>query len=224
MPKLVLDKLVIALIDVFVIGGLNPRQIVERLAQVSKEAEHPFAVPHLRTVERYVRRVRIEDPSVPWSVDDADGPEGAIVLDAVSDLIDISGGQVTHLTRAEAQWLVQTKRVRPDVPRLVGLLLAKQYAITKDREPLDHFLALAPWRSVLHLRNYVRAVISGIQLPSVGVLFSATATLDLPPNELAAELVPLRDQIAGVAGGDVHPLMEIVRQLMPKSRTGTGSV
>lgn len=124
-----------------------------RAAQIYRhlQADAKFAgrVPVTRTVQRIVRKARLEDTSGPWSLASADPAEAAAVVPVVAALA--VAGIAATVTRAEARLIVVIRAASPDLPPLWAWRVARKYLTRQqDSQPtasLDLLVALAPWRS-----------------------------------------------------------------------------
>lgn len=124
-------------------------------------------IPSLRTVQNIVADLRPPKASDPWSLADADTDEAALVMPVWREVVEYTQGEVSHLTKAEAEWIVKIRRVAPE-PYPKGLsfwhiyLLAREYVLLTDRKKPttgpDTYLAYAPWETLEAALRYEEAV------------------------------------------------------------------
>jgi hypothetical protein len=132
---------------------------------LSKNESFSGRVPTDRTIRRLVAKTRIRDASKPWSIADADPATARAVLDVLAFVVWEHGGRIPparggrgadrkalpSLSQDEAEWVGRIWRVAPDLRPVDLLDLARSYRWfaqeEQGTEPLDCFLAIAPWRS-----------------------------------------------------------------------------
>ena len=121
-----------------------------------------------RTVERMAKEYRAPDESSPWTVEDSEPEDAKLILAWLANIIE--GGFVVYrqdrrLTKAEAFWYLQIRRIAPDLSFVRAGIVANLYRIrsTKrgDTTELDTYLAFAPWRSLEARERYTKIVESG---------------------------------------------------------------
>jgi hypothetical protein len=110
-------------------------------------------LPDERTIRRRIAERRPPNPQDPWTLAEADGDEGALILPVLAALMERTEGRVAGFTREQAQWVVKVRRAAPDLEPLHAweVAFAYQGAVQQgreaDRASLDALLAFAPWRS-----------------------------------------------------------------------------
>ncbi|TEU16580.1 MAG: hypothetical protein E3J25_02785 [Anaerolineales bacterium] len=124
-------------------------------------------IPSLRTVQNIVADLRPPKASDPWALAAADTDEAALVMPVWREVVEYTQWEVSHLTKAEAEWIVKIRRVAPELyPEGLSFshiyLLAREYVLLTDREKPttgpDAYLAYAPWESLLAALRYGEAL------------------------------------------------------------------
>jgi hypothetical protein len=128
-------------------------------------------IPSLRTVQNIVADLKSPKKSDPWSLADAGTDEAALVMPVWREVVEYTQGKVSHLTKAEAEWIVKIRRVAPELwPDGLSFwhiyLLAREYVLLTDlKKPTtgpDAYLAFAPWESGKAPFVYEEAVRKGL--------------------------------------------------------------
>ena len=123
-------------------------------------------MPDLRTLQRYVQRVRQRSgPDEPWQRTEMAGDDARLVLETLGAIIRDTGEGWTF-TRAQAKWVLWVRQVVPDLDPMNAWLaalhyLARERSSAPDYVNLDAFLAFAPWRSEKARSAYDDAVKAG---------------------------------------------------------------
>lgn len=108
-------------------------------------------VPELRTIQRWVDKLALQDPTAPWQLAEANGEDAALVLPVLAALIEASEGRLKVISNAKAEWIVRLRLVADDLPPWAIYELAHTYMLRRERhdttDDLDAFLAFAPWRT-----------------------------------------------------------------------------
>mgnify|MGYP006966873253 CR=1 FL=1 len=121
-----------------------------------------------RTVERMAKEYRAPDESPPWTVEDSDPEDAKLILAWLANIIE--GGFVVYrqdrrLTKAEAFWYLQIRRIAPDLSFVRAGIVANLYRIRAAKEAsteeLDAYLGFAPWRGAEALERYKEMVGAG---------------------------------------------------------------
>jgi len=124
-------------------------------------------IPSLRTVQNIVADLRPRESSGSWSLADANTDEAALVMPVWREVVEYTQGEVSHLTQAEAEWIVKIRRLAPELyPKGLSFwhiyLLAREYVLLTDREKPttgpDAYLAYAPWESLKAALLYEEAL------------------------------------------------------------------
>lgn len=150
--------------------GASASRIHDQLENEALKGQAQFSVteiPRLRTVQNIVADLKPRDPSGPWSLADADTDEAALVMPVWREVVDYTQGKISHLTTAEAKWIVRIRRVAPELyPNGLSFwniyLLAREYVLLiEQKKPTtgpDVYLAYAPWESLLAALRYEEAL------------------------------------------------------------------
>ncbi len=150
------------LIDKYAVRGHSASQIRLELQGANVP---PDLIPQLHTIQRAVRDVMPQDHSGPWAAQLGNGEQAVLILPVLARLIEESHGQRTHLTTAEAKWVVSIRLIAPDLDPFDVFLIARAYMNRERKEmptiDLDAFFAFAPWRSEEASRRYRKAVWQG---------------------------------------------------------------
>ena len=136
---------------------------------MGSNSDHDFSQ---RTVERIVREFRPPQPSEEgerenwWSLDDSEGDDGRLVLEALRGLIVLRRGvEGPFFTKWEAHWIAKVLKAAPDLPREIAWLVAVRYgySINAGQSPdaLNHYLAFCPWRNQTNYDYYREIVEQG---------------------------------------------------------------
>lgn len=134
------------------IAGASGSAIHRTLAADERFADREL--PSERTVQDIVRELDYRDDSEPWSLTSAAMPdEGALVMPVLGELIRREEVEQTHITRAEADWIVRIRRAAPDMPLFATYRFARFYLALEDSDradglavgDLDAVMALRPW-------------------------------------------------------------------------------
>lgn len=135
------------LVDLLAIRGWKASEIRDELeGTIGKER-----TPHLRWIQRRVRKIRPKDNSGPWLFAQEEDPKDAALI--LSVLASVVGDEVSRwpVTNAEAKWIVRICRAVPDVPlSAVDQIVVAYMAWERLKQPtdlLDLILAVRPWRS-----------------------------------------------------------------------------
>lgn len=136
--------------DKAVFGGRTAADIFRFLQQRAKnEKWDENDVPSIRTIQRVVRELKIEQEMSPWTLKDAVDEGARHLLDALKGVIMLSDGRKSVLTREEAEWVLRLRRARPEMPPLLAWMLARFYMLYEakgtDTRALDAYLAFEPW-------------------------------------------------------------------------------
>jgi hypothetical protein len=121
------------------LAGLN-YSASEIRDKLSREKQLRARVPEsLRTIQHIARRARRgDDESGTWRLADATGDEGALILPVLAAAWEESGGRITFLTRAEADWIVRLRRASVELRAWDYLAVARHYiARLRDGESTD---------------------------------------------------------------------------------------
>lgn len=160
-------------------SNYSPSQIFEKLTEQAKEHKEETgkrkfaALPSLSAIERGVRvhRPRIkEDGEDSWrAVNEEDPKDARIILDIYGEVISRridEGGKTATLTNKFAEWILLAYKLAPGL-ELYGVYLLARLMYMRDvgnwdSEPLDIFLAMAPWTSYKVRGKYQQAVEDGL--------------------------------------------------------------
>jgi len=150
--------------------GASASRIRDQLENEALKGQAEFSVreiPSLRTVQNIVADFKPRDPSGPWSLAGAASSVAALVMPVWREVVAYTQGEVSHLTQAEAEWIVKIRRLAPE-PYPKGLsfwhiyLLAREYVLLTEREKPttgpDAYLAYAPWESLEAALRYEEAL------------------------------------------------------------------
>lgn len=150
--------------------GASASRIRDQLENEALKGQAQFSVteiPRLRTVQNIVADLRPREPSGSWSLADADTDEAALVMPVWREVVEHSEGKISHLTTAEAKWIVRIRRVAPELyPEGLSFwniyLLAREYVLLiEQKKPTtgpDTYLAYAPWETLEAALRYEEAV------------------------------------------------------------------
>lgn len=114
-----------------------------------------------RNIQREIAKAKINDDTPPWSpfkgVQSAE--DVALLLPVVGAVAEATEGR-RRVTEAQAKGLLEVRRVAPDMPPWVvfRLVLAWQRRRSEDKEDLDIFMGLAPWKDNRSRARYWRWV------------------------------------------------------------------
>ena len=144
--------------------------IREQLKEDVNEGSAKFKlndIPSLRTVQNIVAEFKSPKKSDPWSLADAASSVAALVMPVWREVVEYTQGEISHLTQAEAEWIVKIRRLAPELyPKGLSFwhiyLLAREYVLLTDREKPttgpDAYLAYAPWESLEAALRYEEAL------------------------------------------------------------------
>ena len=141
-------------------AGAIERQL-ELEAGTGEAGFGPNDVPSRRTIHDIVVEYTPKDDTDPWELADAEADEAALVLPVLATIIEKTEERRSHVTQAEAQWIVRIRRAAPDLdPWMVYLIALNYMACAQHGVPhnhLDAYLAFAPWRSQVNRWRYNKA-------------------------------------------------------------------
>lgn len=140
--------------------GWTPPEIREALRGIP---QFNGRVPTLRTVQRIAKEFVPSDESGPWTFNEADPDDAALVLPVLAEVIERTKGHRTEMTRAVAEKVARIRRVAPDLHLWVAYSLAVAYLAKEGTktDDLDAFLAFAPWRGDENMKRHQHAVQEG---------------------------------------------------------------
>jgi hypothetical protein len=111
--------------------------------------------PSLRTIQRIVHDMRLQDRSGPWSLSDATGDEAGLILPVLraylnlTALREVKSERDLFITKAEARWIVRVRRAAPNIHPFDVYRLTRAYLAREERGlptyDLDAMLAFTPW-------------------------------------------------------------------------------
>jgi len=97
---------------------LTGSQVRGRLADAHPDldqwAENPWQVPPLRTINLWLKDIRIRDQDL-WSLASGDPRDGRVILATLREVIKQSRGGIRSITKIEANFLVRIHAARPDL-------------------------------------------------------------------------------------------------------------
>jgi len=140
--------------------GLSANQIYRLIGHHIKTGMFgETKTPHIRTIQRIVKDMKITDTSYRWSIKDYDGEDARLIFDVLAEVIDWSDGQKYNFTKKEAEWVLRISKATGDLHAFLVWILAKFYMYRelkgiKDTEELDMYIAFTPWRSMDALQQY----------------------------------------------------------------------
>lgn len=143
-------------------------------AEIERELSSKGRRVDIRTIRARVKEYTVEDPSGRWTLAGSPGALAALILPVLAAVIENSEGHISHLTNAQAAWIVKVRRAAPDLSPWGAFCIAAYYRIRQHRnEPtadLDLLLAFAPWRGREHLKRFFSTITSvfpdWMQVPS----------------------------------------------------------
>jgi hypothetical protein len=139
-------------------------------------------VPSLRTVQRVLKDIRIEQHDGPWSLKDDLGDETKVVLDVLRWLIVSTRGRKRTLTKGEAVCIAELHRVTPNADELLLWILCQQYMLHRakglDTRALDSYIVFTPWVNALSFTRYCELIVR--------------KWIDPAPLDIIAPIVPPR--------------------------------
>lgn len=161
-----LDRTIQDEIEFRAMEGWTPIQIYEKLEMKHKNEKLEGTLPSLRTVQRVVKDVTVEDRSGTWNLSDCKGEDAKLILEVISELVIQTDGKVCSLTKAEAEWIVKIRKAVPDMKLYSTWAMARLYLIQessglKEFQALDNYLSFTPWRSKYHNYFYSKAISEG---------------------------------------------------------------
>ena len=169
--------------------------------ELERRGLDPVSLPTIRDV---AREATPADDSSPWRLEAAEIIDSRLVLEVLGSVLAETDGQVTHLTRREAQWVTALRNAQPSLTSDYGRIdttnywviyqLANEYIQRRQREEstvdLDTFLAWAPWRDFHVCFSYNLGILEGqLQAPPVWLAFwgmpSSQGKEELPGDDLS---------------------------------------
>jgi len=181
----------------------------KRLAPVEIRKELEFRgldIVSLPTIRDIARQTVPADQSSQWELEAAETIDSHLVLDVLGSVIQETDGQITRLTRLEAQWITSLRTAQPDLTSDHGRIdtanswviyqLAQEYIQRRQHGEssvdLDTFLAWAPWRDFHRCFTY-----------NVGLL---EGKLSAPPVWLAIHGMPSSQHEGELPGDDLSDM------------------
>jgi hypothetical protein len=139
-------------------------------------------VPSVRTIQRVVKDLKIQQDTSVWSpMGDVGEEDSRFILDVLRVAISVTEGRKCSFTIGESEMLLKLKRAMPDASPFVVWILLRLYMLYEangdDTLPLDTYLAYAPWRDYTSFRLYCHAIVRKYVQP--------------PPVEALEYIVPL---------------------------------
>jgi len=126
--------------------GYPPKQIETEL----RKTIEPIDMPHIRTIQRYVKEHTRRDSSGRWSIVDAQPDEAAVLARAIKDILRGQHDGLLQLTRAEARVLHNILAIAPELDGHAAYRIALEYLRCTDAHDdtavLDAAVAFRPWQ------------------------------------------------------------------------------
>lgn len=121
----------------------------------------PADVPSRRTIHNIVAEHTPSDDTDPWALADAEADEAALILPVLAAIIEKTEERRSHVTQAQAQWIVRIRRAAPDLNAWMVYHIAMNYMAFAEyglpHNHLDAYLGFAPWRSQVNRWRYNKA-------------------------------------------------------------------
>lgn len=141
--------------------GYSAKQIREYL---ESELEGQKKLPDVRTIQRMISEHDHADETGPWEIGPAADIDPGAALAVLGEVMALTEGRVSQLSKAEARWVSTLRMVWGDLPSYHLYGLARLYIWRRHRKEttadLDAFLAFAPWREP-QAKRYMREVQEG---------------------------------------------------------------
>jgi hypothetical protein len=123
-------------------------------------------IPHLRTIQRWVREMTRRKDSDEWNLGDSNILEAREVIPVLEVIIVRSRGEICTVTQQEAKWIGLIAASAPGLHKWNVWVLARLYQIREYQgarvDDLDAFLAFTPWIDAQAYKNYLRAIELGL--------------------------------------------------------------
>jgi len=153
-------------------GSLVRDRLVKAHPDRDPWEEDPWQIPPLRTINLWLKDIRIRDQDL-WSLASAGDPrDGRVILATLREVIKHSRGGIRSITKTEADFLVRIHAARPDLEAdlWTAYVFARLYAARQRHgesySSLDLQLATegddVAQRLALGSRRPLAAIVSGI--------------------------------------------------------------
>jgi hypothetical protein len=124
-------------------GWGSAAEIREHLA---KHHDYKERVPELRTVQLAIQRHHERQGKEEWSLSKAQLGQVRPVIEVLEDILEWSGGAITHVKKSEAEFILKIREAAPLLPPLKVWRAAREYVRRtsrgEDTSSLDSYLAL----------------------------------------------------------------------------------
>jgi len=148
-------------LELAIVHDLSATDIYRELSSSSDEP-----IPHLRTIQRWVREMARRNDSVDWSIGDSDILEAREVIPVLEAIIIRSGGEIRAVTKSEARCIGLIGASAHGLDKWRTWILARLYQMREYQgggfDDLDAFLAFTPWIDSQAYENYLRAIELGL--------------------------------------------------------------
>ena len=144
-------------LELAIVQGLSATEIHRELLSVGNAQ-----VPHLRTIQRWVKEMARRNDSQPWSLSGSDILEAREVIPVLEVVIIRSRGEIRTVSQAEARWIGLIAASAPSLHKWSVWVLARLYEMRANQgtsfQDLDAFLAFTPWIDGQAFQNYLKAI------------------------------------------------------------------
>lgn len=151
------ERLYDKVLELAIAHGLSATDVHREL--LASEGED---IPHLRTIQRWVREMTRRNDSAEWSIGESDILEAREVIPVLEAIIIRSRGEIRTVTQAEARWIGLVAASAPGLDKWRVWVVARLYQMREHQgagfDDLDAFLAFTPWIDDQAYENYSKAI------------------------------------------------------------------
>jgi len=155
------ERLYEQVLELAIVHDLSATKIHRELLSVG-DAQ----IPHLRTIQRWVRDMARRSDSQTWTLSESDILEAREVIPVLEVIIVRSRGHIRTVSRAEGRWIGLIAASAPSLHKWSVWVLARLYEMRANQEgsfqDLDAFLAFTPWIDGQAFQNYMKAIDLGL--------------------------------------------------------------
>ena len=159
--SLATENLYDQVLELAIVQDLSATEIHRALLESGDER-----IPHLRTIQRWVREMARKNTSSEWNIGESDILEAREVIPVLEAIIIRSRGGIRTVTRDEARWIGLVAASAPGLHKWNVWVLARLYQMREYQgggfDDLDAFMAFTPWLDLQAHENYVRAIDLGL--------------------------------------------------------------